>query len=95
MSRGRDGLGRSVSKLFIERQRTLVSALYSIQLRKHLVIGQFNFSAVFATFHWSPPIGTCRMTPVTFVKTMDSYELCRSGHHLGSTFTGTDQYGRA
>lgn len=31
----------------IARLKILVGALYSFQLRKHLVIGQFNFNSVF------------------------------------------------
>ena len=49
----------------------------SIQLRRHLVIGQFNFSIGFLCFHWSPSIGKLRMTPVSFVKSTESYEVCR------------------
>lgn len=30
--------------------KILLSALYSIQIRKHLVFGQFNFSSVFICF---------------------------------------------
>ena len=33
------------------------------------------------------------MTPVSFVKTTESYEVCRLGHHMDSTFTGKDQNG--
>ena len=40
------------------------------------------------------------MTPVSFVKTtesyvknMESYEICRLGHHMDNTFTGKDQNG--
>ena len=40
------------------------------------------------------------MTPISFVKTMESYvktmelhEVCRLGHHMDSTFTGKDQNG--
>ena len=101
----------------------MVKALYSIQLlsvlRKHLAIGQFSF---FSAFHWLPSIGKPCMTLVSFVKSMESYnvllvtinwqtlhdssilyqhwnlprfadesyEVCRLGHHLSSTFTRTD-----
>ena len=55
------------------KANTSASALYSIQrpsvLRKHLLIGQFNF---FFAFHWSPSIGKHDMTTVSFVKTMVS-----------------------
>ena len=44
-------------------------------------------------FHGSPSIGKPRMTPVSFVKTTESFEFCRLGHYLGSTFAGTDQNG--
>ena len=40
------------------------------------------------------------MTPVSFVKTTESYvktmescEVCRLGHHMDNTFTGKDQNG--
>ena len=33
------------------------------------------------------------MTPVSFVKTTESYEVCRLGRHMASTFTGKDQEG--
>ena len=40
------------------------------------------------------------MTPVSFVKTTESYvnttksyEVCRLGHHMDSTFTGKDHNG--
>ena len=40
------------------------------------------------------------MTPVSFVKTTESnvkttesYEVCRLGHHMDSTFTGKDKNG--
>ena len=40
------------------------------------------------------------MTPVFFVKTTESYvktmescEVCRLGHHMDNTFTGNDQNG--
>ena len=40
------------------------------------------------------------MTPVSFVKTtelyvktMESYEVCRLGHRMDNTFTGKDQNG--
>ena len=97
--------------------QNLWSTLYSIQLlsvlRKHLVIGQFNFSSVFLCFSlvtinwqtsydscvlrqdygiWSPLIGTPRMSPVYFGNRKrfadGSYEVCRLGRHLGSTFGG-------
>ena len=50
-----------------------------ICLRKHLVIhviGQFSFlfSVFFSAFHRSPSIGRPRINPVSFVKTMESYE---------------------
>ena len=51
-------------------------------------------------FYWPLSVGKSRMTPVSFVKTMgsyvkstESYEVCRYGHHLGSTFTGTARNG--
>ena len=31
---------------------------------------------VFPAFHWSPSIGKLSMTPVSFVKTTDLYEVC-------------------
>ena len=105
--------------------QNLWSALYSVLLltilRKHLVIGQFNFSSIFSVFHWLPSISKLRitqvslsrpqthmrfhwshsigkpcMTLISFVKTMESYEVSpriirgfRMGHRLGSTFTKT------
>ena len=33
------------------------------------------------------------MTPVSFVKTTESYEVCRLGHHMDSISTGKDQNG--
>ena len=45
-----------------------------IGLRKHLVIGQLVF---LCNFLWSPSMGRPRMTPVSFVKTTESYEFCR------------------
>ena len=54
----------------------LTRGLYSIQLtsalRKHLDIGQFSLFS-FNAFPWSPSIGKPRMTPVSFVKTTESY----------------------
>ena len=79
----------------IARPNTLVNALYSIQLKKHLVIGQFNFKSVFSAFHSLPSIGKFRMAPVFFVKATESYEVCRLGHHFSSTYTGTDRNERA
>ena len=38
-------------------------------------------------------IGHHLSTP--FIKTTESYEVCRLGHNFGSTFTGTDRNGRA
>ena len=32
------------------RPKILVSAIYSIQLKKHLFLGQFNFSSIFLCF---------------------------------------------
>ena len=70
----------------IARPKILVSALYSIQLlsiwKNHLIIDHFNFSSVFfIIFHWSPSIGKLRMTPASFVKNTESYEVCRLVHH--------------
>ena len=48
-----------------------------------LVIGLRNHTK----FHWSPWIGKPRMTPGSFVKTMESrYSGCRLGNNPGSTF---------
>ena len=38
------------------------------------------------------PISLVKITN-SHVKTTELYEVCRLGHHLGSTFTGTDQNG--
>ena len=35
------------------------------------------------------------MTPVSSVKTVESYVVCLMGHYLGSTYTGTDRNERA
>ena len=50
--------------------------------------------------HWSPSIGIPRMTSVSLfkstesnVRTTESYEVFRLGHHLDSTVTGTEQNG--
>ena len=43
-----------------------------IGLRKHVLIGQLVF---LCDFYWSPSIGKPRMTPVSFVKTPESYEV--------------------
>ena len=40
-------------------------------LRKHLIIGQL----IFFSFHWSPSVGKSHMTPVFFIKTMESYKV--------------------
>ena len=47
--------------------------------------------------HWSPTIGKLRMTPLSFVKTMESYvktkepyKVSQLGHHVGSAFAGQD-----
>ena len=61
---------------YIARPRISVSALNSIQLWKHLVIGQ----SLVTISRWYP----IRMTLVSFVKTSDSFEVCRLGHHLGT-----------
>ena len=57
----------------------MVSALYSVQivpvLRKHLVNGQFSLFRLFSAFHWSPSISKPHMTPVSFVKTEESFEV--------------------
>ena len=107
----------------------LKNDVYSVQLllilRKHLheVIGQFNLFRFLSAFHWSASIGKHRLTPVSFVKTTESYEVslvtinrqtlydtvkttdtyevfrwiiyevCRLGHHLDSTFTGSHRNG--
>ena len=50
--------------------------------------------------HGSKSISKSRLTLISFVKGMESYakttesnEICRSGHHLGTTFTGTNLNG--
>ena len=35
----------------------------------------FQFVQFFLCFHWSPSIGKPRLTPVSFVKTTESYEV--------------------
>ena len=82
-----------------------MSALFSIQLREHLVISQFSFSSVLSAFHWAPSIGTLRMTPVPFVKSTESYECAdwviilvvqlRNGLKLVGPITTSDQTVRA
>ena len=56
----------------------LVCAMKCIQflslLRKQLLICQFSVSF----FHWSPSTGKHRITPVSFAKTMESYEALLS-----------------
>ena len=42
-------------------------------------------------FQWLPSIVEPRKIPVSFIKTTKSYEVCRLGYHLGSTFTGMDR----
>ena len=49
----------------------------------------------FLDFHSSPSIGRLRVTPVSFVKTTESHMVCRLGHHLDTTLTGTDRNRRA
>ena len=44
-------------------------------------------------FHLSSSISKSRMTPIFFVKTSESYAVCRLGHHLGKPCTGTDRNG--
>ena len=57
-----------------------MSGLYSIQLLS-VFLETFSYCSVqfvqrfFSAFHWSPSIGKPRMTPVSFVKTMESYEV--------------------
>ena len=36
------------------------------------MISQFTF---FSGFHWSSPIGKCRLTPVSLVDTTESYKV--------------------
>ena len=50
---------------------------YISVLRKHLVIGQFSFSSGFLCFSLVTINRQIRMTPVSFVKTIESYEVCR------------------
>ena len=57
-----------------------------------------NVLNYFLCFHCSQSIGSTRMTPVCFVKTtesyvkiMESYEVCRLGRPMASKFTGKDQ----
>ena len=56
-----------------------MSGLYSIQLLS-VFLETFSYCSVqfvqlFSAFHWSPSIGKPRMTPVSFVKTPESYEV--------------------
>ena len=47
----------------------------------------------FSDLQWLLSIGKPRMTAVSFIKTTESYEICRLGYYLGSTFNGTDRTG--
>ena len=56
-----------------------MSALYSIHLspalRKHLAIGQFSLFSLFLCFSFVTINRQPHMTPVSFIKTKESYEV--------------------
>ena len=55
-----------------------VSALYSVQLWRQLVIGQFNSVQLISAFHWSPSTGKLCMTRVPLSRLLGYYPGCTS-----------------
>ena len=47
----------------------------SVVLRQHLVIGQFSLFSFFSAFHRSPSTDKPRVTPISFVRTTESYTV--------------------
>ena len=73
---------------------------YELSMEKYDFLGILRQNYGITEFYWPLSVGKSRMTPVSFVKTMgsyvkstESYEVCRYGHHLDSTFTGTARNG--
>ena len=83
--RGRAGLRKHLVSS-VNRQ---MSYDFGILLQDHGILRSLSIGKSRMTP--SPSIGKRRMTKGSFVKTTASYEVCRLGHYLGSTFTGTDR----
>ena len=53
----------------------LVSILYFTQVLSGFLLASSACSDFFSAFHWSSSIDKPRLSPVSFVRTMESYEV--------------------